>query len=546
MKKFKLGLFLMAFCTLCRCSEDEEVMTGTIIGRITNSGGENLTSVTMTLSPGGRSRTTGDDGRFEMVDLEPGQYTLQAQKSGYKTNTKTVNVVAGQTASGDMVLTPTTQEAEIVVTPSTLAFGTTQTEMAVTITNNGNATTSWAVELGRNNWLSASPSAGYIAGGKTQSIVFSVDRNKLTERKSVVINVSANGSTYPISVSCNPANSKDAEMSISPKMLDFAGTIQKLSFEIKNIGEADLTWRVKQLTEPAITLSVESGVVVPGGSNLVYVEVDRTKVTTDIQTSFIVTDGYVDEAITIKVSKDGSHEGGGDEETPGEGVAETVVPEGLYVYYKFNGDFSDATENAVNGFGQNGPTFVDGVTSGSKAVKFNRTDNSYFNVPASIMDRKEMSVSFWGKDFSDGNIFYTVTTGNEKIHTLTMYQGALKYVACPYYVNYQYASTGSFTHPTLTDGKWHHVAITTDYSITTYDRVTSKLYIDGNLVDVMAQPSSNISTSYGEGMKFVMGGSTKFNQVSITGSNMSIDNFRVYDTRSLSAQEVKAIYNAKQ
>ena len=34
--------------------------------------------------------------------------------------------------------------------------------------------------------------------------------------------------------------------------------------------------------------------------------------------------------------------------------------------------------------------------------------------------------------------------------------------------------------------------------------------------------------------------------MTLTGTNMSVDNFRVYDTRRLSASEIQEIYNAKQ
>ena len=43
-------------------------------------------------------------------------------------------------------------------------------------------------------------------------------------------------------------------------------------------------------------------------------------------------------------------------------------------------------------------------------------------------------------------------------------------------------------------------------------------------------------------MMFIIGGSGD----GLNATNMTIDNFRVYDTRSLTAQEVKEIYNAKQ
>ena len=66
----------------------------------------------------------------------------------------------------------------------------------------------------------------------------------------------------------------------------------------------------------------------------------------------------------------------------------------MYVYYKFDDDFNDATENAIHGFGSNSPTFVEGVAAGSKAVKFNRTNNSSFVVAKPIIDSRDMTISF--------------------------------------------------------------------------------------------------------------------------------------------------------
>ena len=48
------------------------------------------------------------------------------------------------------------------------------------------------------------------------------------------------------------------------------------------------------------------------------------------------------------------------------------------------------------------------------------------------------------------------------------------------------------------------------------------------------------------GIKFHLGGKLKYYGGVHNACAMSIDNFRVYDSRSLSAQEVKAIYDAKQ
>ncbi len=328
MKNFKLGLFLMTFCTLCSCSEDEEVMTGTIIGRITNSGGENLTSVTMTLSPGGRSRTTGDDGRFEMVDLEPGQYTLQAQKSGYKTNTKTVNVVAGQTASGDMVLTPVTTTAEVEVYPQSLNFGTSQSQLAVILTNTGNAPASWSLDLGENHWLSANPMSGRIGAGNTQSIVFSVNRDKVANSKDAYVTLSVDGNSIPLRISCSSNNGQKAEMSITPKTLDFGGSLTTQDLKIINTGDDNLNWQIKGITTNVISVSATSGTIWPGGSKIVKVTLDREKMTSNINTSFIISDGVKEESVSVTATKrslnDDENQGGTDEDDENNTFSGTV------------------------------------------------------------------------------------------------------------------------------------------------------------------------------------------------------------------------------
>ena len=620
------------------CTSSEEDTTGSIYGKVTdNKNGEVLQGVTITLTPGGLARTTGSDGTYEFLGLEAQQYQVQAQKAGYTTNTKSVNVLAGQATSGDIHLTPEKKDAEITITPSSLNFGTTQEEMSVTVTNNGNTETEWTLELGSNSWLSANPKAGRIGSNKTQSIVFSVNRDKLGETKSVVVNLSAFGNSFPISVSCSPKGEKKTEMSVSPTTLDFGDTAQEQTLEIKNTGEVNLDWKIKGITSDCITVSESEGTVAPAGKKVVQVKLDRSKMTGDLNTSFIVSDGTKEEPVTLKAVKakatlsispkkldfgeelaelvlnigntgnaelswsitnvsdeclsvsttSGKVPAQGSSEvtvklnraimpqtlnatiTVSDGVQEEkvavtavkgsitdgiVIPEGMYVYYKFDDDFNDATENAIHGFGSNSPTFVEGVAAGSKAVKFNRTNNSSFVVAKPIIDSRDMTISFWGKDFGDGNIFYMVSSHqNGPMFTLSMKEGALKFIVTLYNNGYQYAKSGTFMHPTLTDGKWHHVALTSDFNKTTYATITTNLYVDGQLVDVVTEDANPFSeaessgNSYGSGTKFIMGGSIKLsNSNTLNGTNMAVDNFRVYDTRRLSAAEIKSIYDAKQ
>lgn len=637
-KKTVWGFFCcLALALLVACTEEQVETTGSIYGIVNDAtNGEPVPMAHVSLNPGGKATNTGSDGRYEFLNMEPGQYTIQISKSGYVTNTKQITVVAGQQASGDMLLTSEQQEADIRIDPTSLNFGTTQDELVVTLTNQGNAATDWALELGENPWLSASLLSGNIAAGKTQSIIFSVDRDKLSEIKNVKISLSAFGNSYTISVSCAPVNAK-SEMSVTPTELDFGAGETEKAITIKNTGNAILNWNVSGITEACLSVSAEEGSVEADGSKVIKVMLDRSKLTSDLNTSFIISDGIKEQTITVKSSKavaemvispsaldfgeestektftisntgtaelvwnitvpDGKGvnvsetsgvtapqsskqitvtldrammtedlhtsleiSDGSRKETvtvtaiKGSEIAGTVVTQGLYTYYKFDDNFEDATENGIDGFGTASPAFVEGVTAGSKAVKFSKTGNSTFVVSKPIIDSRQMTISFWGKDFEDGHIFHLSSSiRSEAMFTLSMSNGALKFLVTRYNNMYQYSNLPAFVHPTLTDGKWHHIALVSDFEVTTYSTITTTLYVDGQEVYTLTEDANHFSenggsqSSYDTGTSFTMGGSLQLNKsMTLTGTNMSVDNFRVYDTRRLSASEIQEIYNAKQ
>ena len=190
------------------------------------------------------------------------------------------------------------------------------------------------------------------------------------------------------------------------------------------------------------------------------------------------------------------------------------------------------------------------MTPEGKAVKFSKTDNSTFVVSQPIIDSKEMTISFWGKDFSDGHIFHLSSSySNETMFSLNMINNQLKFVVTRQNNNkdYDYNGCQAFVHPSLTDGKWHHIVILSDFCITNESMITNTLYIDGQRIYSVTEDTYGWASSYGSGTNFTMGGSLKLtNYISFTGTNMIVDNFRVYDTRRLSANEIKEIYNNKQ
>ena len=103
-KLFVIALLALMFSG---CTKDEYTLLGTLLGTVTDATtGEPISNVTLTLSPSGKSTTTGSDGIFQFDNLEAVQYKMQARHANYKTDSKTVNVLAGETVRGDMQLTP--------------------------------------------------------------------------------------------------------------------------------------------------------------------------------------------------------------------------------------------------------------------------------------------------------------------------------------------------------------------------------------------------------------------------------------------------------
>ena len=69
-------------------------VSGTVVDATTM---EPIEGVSVILSPSGKNTVTTADGRFEFAELDAMQYTITVQKSGYSTNRKLVNAIAGGT-----------------------------------------------------------------------------------------------------------------------------------------------------------------------------------------------------------------------------------------------------------------------------------------------------------------------------------------------------------------------------------------------------------------------------------------------------------------
>ncbi len=88
------------------CSKDPDYdVFGTLHGIVVDdASAECIPGATVTLSPGGKTQTTGSDGRYQFTDVEPIQYTVTVQKPGYSTNRKMITVIAGEATEANITL----------------------------------------------------------------------------------------------------------------------------------------------------------------------------------------------------------------------------------------------------------------------------------------------------------------------------------------------------------------------------------------------------------------------------------------------------------
>ncbi len=304
MKKTICLFFSIALlCGVFQSCQPEVVLPGGIYGTVLDKEtGEPIRNAEISLSPSGKTTVVGSNGTYEFVNLEAGMYTVNVQADGYDHNSKTANVVNGESTACDFHLTKTIVNQDLEIAPTSLNFGTTQNQLSVTITNRGTEETVWTLDLGICKWLSANPVSGRIGAGKTQAIIFSVDRSLLQKDETTVVTLSAFGNSYPMNVSCAIVQNKGV-MNVSPTVLSFGEDTNEMSFTIKNLGNANLNWYTQGLSASCLSLSENNGTLSSGASKVIRVSLNRNLLDGDLSTSFIVSDGNTDQEILVMATK---------------------------------------------------------------------------------------------------------------------------------------------------------------------------------------------------------------------------------------------------
>lgn len=246
MKRKRLILLLIFFGIISvfysSCKKDEENLPlyGEIEGIVTHSQtGQPVQGVVVSISPSNESTGTGVDGKFNFSELDPKEYTIQAQKEGFVTNTKSVTVIAGKTVRGDITLSPIAPVLTINLT--SLDFGSNLTTLPVEIRNIGAGTLNWNV-VENINWLSVNPISGSTTT-EVDVVNITVDRTSLSQGTySQSISVTSDGGSATITINLIIPNPNAPTVTCATATNVSPATAQ-ISGEITNIGSSNVVQR---------------------------------------------------------------------------------------------------------------------------------------------------------------------------------------------------------------------------------------------------------------------------------------------------------------
>ena len=256
MKKLYYGLsFILMLLTIGTCREPEYDYFGTISGVVTDAQTHSILSgVKVSLSPGGISQLTSDDGTFTFEDLEPQEYTLTFIKDGYTDMTQKVSVMSGEPSTVQVVMEALLPE--LMIEQDILDFGRDSSTLVIDIINNGANELEW--EISENiEWLTCEPSSGTTTSESTP-VVFTASRTGMRQgeyNESLVI--SSNGGSETVEVHLTVS---DMRLNVTPDILDFGTLLSSIEMTLENTSGRPMEWSAT-IANDWLVLSKSSGTI---------------------------------------------------------------------------------------------------------------------------------------------------------------------------------------------------------------------------------------------------------------------------------------------
>lgn len=271
-------VFFVIFIVFSCATEDPIVVTGNIEGTVNNiENNQAIQGVNVHLTTNGnstfieQSKATGSDGKFSFKDLEVGSYKLSFQKDGYEDNNKNITLLAGQTSSSDIGLTPV--KPNLTVNISVLDFGQEETNLTFSIQNTGKGALIWEVKESI-DWLTVNPSSGTTLT-ETTPISVRINRDNMEpgnyER---TISVTSNGGYAALVIK---VVIKGPKLDVIPMSIDFGSEINvtKKTILIKNSGVGSLEYSLSSDANWISSIIPSNGTVIANETDVIDVSINR-------------------------------------------------------------------------------------------------------------------------------------------------------------------------------------------------------------------------------------------------------------------------------
>ena len=244
-----------------------EELPGSIYGTVVDKAtGEPIKSAGVELSPSGLKTVTGSEGQFEFTELDPGKYTLLITKTGYIDGVShTIEVKPGQQAKGDVQIEKLPPALKVVDDNrqeiSTLDFGSAEDDVArsFSIFNDGTESLEWELTATADWIKSVSKTSGTLSAGATQSLIVTIDREKLNigDNKTTVHITSNSGSKQLVVTATN--NFQETKLNVLPTTA-ITSTSATLNGEIVEDGSPIYTERgfvYAETAQPTISTCIQ-------------------------------------------------------------------------------------------------------------------------------------------------------------------------------------------------------------------------------------------------------------------------------------------------
>lgn len=195
--------------------EDEIVELGSIYGIVTDKAtGEPVKNANVQLRPSGETSLTGNDGRYEFLDLKDGNYSITVSKTGYTdlVDDYIITVSGSKAMRRDVQIEKMPAELRIMDGEGNditkLDFGSMQDDNArmFNIFNNGTIALDYEI-IKTASWItSINPSQGSLKPGATKPIVIIIDRDKMSMGNNTTsISITTNDGGKLLTIKANKA-----------------------------------------------------------------------------------------------------------------------------------------------------------------------------------------------------------------------------------------------------------------------------------------------------------------------------------------------------